>query len=317
MASPTQKPRPRSPKTSDKPPPGTALSNESRDIIDPVWLAKALGIVLAAAFVCGYLTLCLLFYQGQWQLVLHPARSNSAPAALSGIPFQTIHFGVDESASPQLTGLLIPAEPAARYAAYTVLYLPSGDGSLADADAPLVALHETGINIFAFDYRGYGQSGPIHPNQARMTADADSAWQYLAVSRGVPPSRVVLFGNGVGCSLAARLAENHPEAPAVVLESPRPDLIQTVFADPRTKSLPVRTLFREDFPILQSVTNLKTPKLFLLEPQANNPSATPDSIKRLTSAAASPKMVSELLTNAVNGPIYKEQLTRFLDQYLK
>jgi len=286
------------------------------EVVDPVWLLKAIGLTLVAALVCGYLTLCLLFYQGQWQLVLHPSHSKPAPANIDGTAFQTIHFAVDETATPQLTGWLIPAQPAARYAAYTVLYLPSGDGSLADALPTLSSLHEMGINVFSFDYRGYGQSAPTRPNQQRMTEDAASAWKYLTVSRAVPPSRIVLFGSGVGCALAAGLAAEHPEAPAAILESPRPDIIQTVFADARTKYLPVRALFHEKFEIAGTVSILKTPKLFLLPEDSSDPAATTAEGERLASAAAAPKMISTLRRADFNSPLYRGQIARFLDQYL-
>jgi len=286
------------------------------EVVDPVWLLKAIGLTLVAALVCGYLTLCLLFYQGQWQLVLHPSRSKAAPATIAGIPFQVIHLAVDETASPQLTGWLVPASPAARYAASTVLYLPSGDGSLADALPTLSALHEIGLNVFGFDYRGYGQSAPTRPDQRRMTEDAASAWQYLTVLRGVPATRIVPFGSGVGSALAAQLAAAHPEVPAVILESPRPNLIQTVLADPRTKSLPVRALFHEDFAITGLVSTLKTPKLFLLPAVSTDSSATVAELQILTAAAAAPKMAATLPAAEFNGPLYRAQLVRFLDEYL-
>jgi pimeloyl-ACP methyl ester carboxylesterase len=282
-------------------------------VVDPVWLLKAVGGTIVAALVCGYLTLCLLFYQGQWQFVLHPSHTGTAPTTIDGAAVQTIHFGVDESALPQLTGWLVPTEPAARYAGYTVLYLPSGDGSLADALPTLTALHSAGINVFAFDYRGYGQSATTRPNQRRMTEDANSAWQLLTVSRALAASRIVLFGDGVGCALAAQLAAMHPEVPAIMLQLPRPDLIQAVLADPRTRSLPVHALFHERFEIAGAVAKLKTPKLFLIPEHSGLSGEGP---QRLAAGAATPKMVSTLSETDFNGPAYREQVVRFLDQYL-
>jgi len=322
MASPTPKPRSNSRPQSLKPSgratqQASSPSSNSPEAVDPIWLLKAVGITIVAALICGYLTLCLLFYQGQWQLVLHPSRTTPAPATIAGAPFQTVHFGVDETASPQLTGWLIPAEPAARYAAYTVLYLPSGDGSLADSIAALAAMHDTGINVFAFDYRGYGQSAPTRPNQEHMTADAASAWQYLTVSRAIPPSRLVLYGDGVGAALAAQLAAAHPESPAVILESPRPAVIQDVLADPRVKSLPVRFFFHENFEITSVAANLRTPKLFLLNAEAQSPATSAVESQRLTSSATTPKVTSTLHSADFDGPLYREQIVRFLDQYLR
>ena len=322
MATISPKSRSQPPKPSGKPerrnPPANAQTQKAPpEVVDPIWLVKAIGLTLLAALVCGYLTLCLLFYQGQWQLVLHPSRSTLAPANITGAPFQTVHFGVDETASPQLTGWLIPAAPDARYAAYTVFYLPGGDGSLADATPTLSALHDIGINIFAFDYRGYGQSSPTRPNQKRMTEDAASAWQYLTVSRALPGSHVILFGTGVGGALAAQLASSHAEVPAIILEAPRPDVIQSVLADPRTKSLPVHLLFHENFEIATPTATLKTPKLFLLSPGPADSTATTPGIDRLTSLAAPPKMISTLSAADRSGPKYREEIVRFLDQSLR
>src|SRR5271155_3022066 len=86
------------------------------DVVSPIWLVKAIIATILAALFCGYLTFCLLFYQGQWQLVLHPTRTSASPTPLSGIPNDLIRFGPDESATPQLTGWWIPSDPGGRYA---------------------------------------------------------------------------------------------------------------------------------------------------------------------------------------------------------
>jgi pimeloyl-ACP methyl ester carboxylesterase len=277
-------------------------------------MLKAIGVAVLAALICGYASLCLLFYQGQWQLVLHPSRSIPAPASIGGSPFQTIRFGVDESAEPQLAGWWLPAAAGARYAAYTVLYLPSGDGSLADAVPALAALHSLGINLFAFDYRGYGQSAAARPSQRRMTEDAASAWQYLTVSRAVSPDRIVLFGDGVGCALAAGLAQAHSEAPAVILQSPRPDLLQAVLADTRTRTIPVRALFHDRFDVATPLAALKTPKLLLLSSPTLG--TIPSENQEMAVHAASPKTISTLQTHEIGSALYRDQITRFLDEYI-
>jgi uncharacterized protein len=278
----------------------------SPDVVDPMWLLKAGGIVIVAALFCGYLTFCLLFYQGQWQLVLHPDRSKPAPASIGGSPFETVHFSVDETGAPQLTGWWIPAESSGRYSRETLLYFPSGDGSLANAEPRLAALHSLGINIFAFDYRGYGQSAATHPSERRMTQDATSAWQYLTVSRQIPGARVIPFGEGVGAAVAANLAATQSQIPGVILDSPRTDLVKSVLDDPRTRLLPVRILFNEDFQIATTVATLKTAKLFLL-PEGAGTLATARS-------AAEPKAIVTLPPSQANGPAYLEQIARFLDQ---
>lgn len=259
---------------------------------------KAIAAVVIVALICAYLTLALLFYQGQWQLVLHPKHETQAPETSS------IHFAPDESATPQLTGRWLPAAPGARYANNTILFLPSGDGSLSDFNSTLDRLHNLGINVFAFDYRGYGYSADTHPNQLRMTQDAESAWSYLSTSRGIPAHQIVPYGVGLGASLATHLAANHSDIPALILESPKGDLLDTVLHDPHATLMPVRLLFHEDFPLAEPLASLRTPKLLMSAGGAAPSFRT----------ASDPKLTVEF--DSPSDAIYAQALARFLDQYV-
>ena len=275
------------------------------ETVDPAWLLKAIGITILIALLCAWLTLNLLFYRGQWQLVLHPARTTSAPANIAGAPYELIHFGLDESATPQLTGWWLPAPANARYAQSTILFLPGADGSLANSTPTLAALHNLGINVFAFDYRGYGQSADTHPSQEKMTQDANHAWQYLNTSRNIPAHQIVPYGSGVGSSLATNLALTHPDVPALILDSPQADLLDTALRDPRTTLLPARLLFHERFPLTDILAGLRTPKLLISTGTSAHPAFR---------TAADPKLTVDL--SSPTDPFYGPALTRFLDAYL-
>jgi len=300
----TPNPNRRTAPTSPKSP-----SKSAPEVVDPRWLLKALGLVLVVAVVCGYLTYCLIFYIGQWQIVLHPTRTTSSQPPVVNASAEFLRFAPDDSAAPQLTGWWIPATSGGKYAQTTLLYLPSGDGSLTSASATLTALHSLGINLFAIDYRGYGQSAPIHPSQKNLTEDAESAWHYLRTTRNLPEQQIVPYGVGVGTSLAAHLAAAHPLMPAIILESPQSDFIATLGHDARSSLLPTSLLFHENFPLAGPLTSLRTPKLLLSGSQPAAPFKT----------AADPKMSVEL--NALAGAGLPPEdvlpsITRFLDQYL-
>ncbi|SFS16356.1 hypothetical protein SAMN05421771_2900 [Granulicella pectinivorans] len=278
------------------------------EVVNPIWLLKAVGVVAVAALFCGYLTLCLLFYQGQWQLILHPTRTTQPLIGLPGLSAEPVHFDAAESGAPRLSGLWIAAPALTHYPGLTVLYLRGGDTSLAQSpnDAKSITLlHDLGLNVFAFDYRGYGQSDATRPNQARMAEDAAHALQYLNESRQIPNAKIVIYGNGVGASLATTLASLHADLPALILDSPGPPPIAIAEADPRVSELPVRLLFHEDFS-LAALTFLKTPKLLISYP------AAAASIPAAFLAAADPKTTLELRpgnTDPLSGSI-----VRFLDQ---
>jgi pimeloyl-ACP methyl ester carboxylesterase len=294
MPRPTPKPSKRTPPTSAPP-----------EVVSPLWLVKAIAVTIVVALFCGYLTFCLLFYQGQWQLVLHPTRTSAAPASIAGAPYQLVHFGPDESATPQLTGWWIPSSTGARYAHITILFLTSGDGSLVNAIPTLAALHNLGPNVFAFDYRGYGQSATTRPNQQNMVHDADSAWQYLTNSRAISEQQIIPYGTGVGASLATQLAASHSAIPALILDAPDADLLEAAQRDPRSRLIPLGFLFHEQFPLAEPLSTLKTPKLLLARSTSTAPAFH---------TAADPKLTVELPTPS--DPLFNQSLTRFLDQYL-
>jgi uncharacterized protein len=285
------------------------IPSETEDV-NPLWLVKSIAAIICLSLVCGYLTLCVYFYLGQGQLVLHPSRTSKLST-----PGETLHFAPDDSAIPQLTGIWVPADPGARYANLTLLCLPSGDGSRTDLDPTLQTLHSLGLNLFAIDYRGYGQSAPHHPNQSSMTEDAANAWQYLSVSRGIPAARILVYGTGVGASLATQLAAQYPEIPALILESPKGDLLDAILHDPRSNGVPVRLLFHDRFPLSAPLSTLKTPKILI----SYGPTGHAPDVFR---AAADPKNTVELTIEGTTYTadsikvIYLQNLNRFLDQYL-
>src|SRR6202035_5863957 len=144
-----------------------------------------------------------------------------------------------------------------------ILFLPDGNSSLTNSVPTLASLHNLGLNVFAFDYRGYGQSAPARPSQQSMTPDADSAWQYLPSTRALSGQHIVPYGTGVGASLAASLAASHNDIPALILDTPRADLLNVAMRDPRATLLPVRLLFHERFPLAEPLSTLRTPKLLI------------------------------------------------------
>ncbi|WP_051978545.1 alpha/beta hydrolase [Edaphobacter aggregans] len=282
--------------------PKPAQPSRDTENIKVSWLVKALGAVMLGALLCSYLSLCLLYHQGQWQIVLHPTHTASQPPQSASL----VRFGPGESAQPQLLGEWHPASPGSRYSGLTILFLPAGDGSLSDSTSMLEALHGIGLNVFAFDYRGYGRSADIHPSQQRMTEDAEAAWRYLTTTRDVPNHQIIPYGTGVGASLAANLAAEHPEIPALILDSPHADLLDEARRDSRSSLLPVGLLFHERFSLAAPLASLHTPKLLLTDSSAPRPEAF--------ARAAEPKITVTLTSRS--GALLDETITRFLDQYL-
>jgi pimeloyl-ACP methyl ester carboxylesterase len=220
---------------------------QQQPLVSGRWLLYALLAVLGSAAAFSYLTLCLLFYQGQWQVVFHPSRTITATPALVGLKFDDVRFDYTGTGIPQLAGWWIPAQTNAPHADRTILFLHDSHGSLSDTVQELKTLHSLGVNIFAFDYRGFGVSANDHPSESRVYEDADAAWTYLTDIRHVQAKSLVLYGAGLGATIAAEVTIRHPESPALILENPAPPALSLILADSRTHLLPIKWLFRDRF----------------------------------------------------------------------
>ncbi len=228
------------------------------------WIVGAFSLMVAAAAVCAYLSLCLLFYQGQWQLLFHPSPAVDHTPASVGLAFEPVRFDTTEAGVPRLSGWWIPGAAGAK----TILYLHGGSGSLSDTLPALERLHTLGVNLLAIDYRGFGQSAPLHPSEKSLLADTDAALAYLADLRHLPPGSVVLYGEGVGATLALEAAAHHPELHTLILEDLNPPARVTLNADPRTAMLPVRLMMTSPLDPSAALTTIGPARLFLAAPVA-------------------------------------------------
>jgi hypothetical protein len=250
------------------------------------WLLTAAGLAIVAAAACAWLTLCFLFWQGSWQLLYHPTAAVTRTPASVSLAFDPVGFATTEAGEPQLKGWWIPAAPGARYGRYTVLYLHGQSGNLGDTVDSLAALHAVGVNILAFDYRGYGQSQFAHPSEARWREDAGWALQYLTATRHVPAGSIILDGSGLGANLALEVAAAHPELAGVVLESPLESPVNDLFNDPRARLVPAHLLVRDRFDVKAAATALRIPSAWFLRAlpaTRGDSSETPEAWQRLTS----------------------------------
>jgi pimeloyl-ACP methyl ester carboxylesterase len=225
----------------------------------------ATSIAIAAAGACAWFTLCFLFWQGSWQLLYHPAAAVTRTPASVGLAFDPVAFATTETGAPRLRGWWISGEAQSRF---TAIYLHGASGNVGDTVDALKALHDAGMNVLAFDYRGYGQSEAAHPSEAHWSEDAESAIDYLTNTRHVPAASIVLVGQGLGANLALEEAAAHPELGGVVLDAPVTAPQDAIFSDPRARLVPARLLVRDRWDANAAAARLLLPSLWLYREQA-------------------------------------------------
>jgi uncharacterized protein len=102
-----------------------------------------------------------------------------------------------------------------------LLYLHGTFRNLYQNLPKIQALRQAGFAVLAVDYRGWGDSTPIVPSEASITADVLVAWAEV-VRRQPDANKRVIFGHSMGGAVAISLASSLHQGPdyaALVLES--------------------------------------------------------------------------------------------------
>jgi pimeloyl-ACP methyl ester carboxylesterase len=217
----------------------------ARDIIWP-----AVRIV-----VLSYAGMCVWMYFRQSRYVYFPDRVLGATPADEGMAFDDVTLRTEDGET--IHGWYVSAASNGA----VILLCHGNAGNLGDRVDTIRRFHDQGLDVFAFDYRGYGRSSG-RPGEAGTYRDAAAAWDYL-VRRGIAPRRIVPFGESLGGAVAAWLAEQRPVG-AVVLRSAFtsvPDMAARLYP-----YLPVRPFCRIRYDTLARMPNLRCPVLVAHSP---------------------------------------------------
>ncbi len=101
----------------------------------------------------------------------------------------------------------------------TLLWAQGNAGNVSYRMQNMRLLLDWGLDVFIFDYRGYGKSERATPTEAGIYADGRAAYDYLVGQLNIAPHDVVLFGRSLGSTVMVDLALQR-EAAALILESP-------------------------------------------------------------------------------------------------
>ncbi|MEW5915709.1 MAG: alpha/beta hydrolase [Gemmatimonadota bacterium] len=239
---------------------------------------------LVALVLAGYSAAATYVKLNETALVYHPGeRRVVQPDSALGISPRIVRFA--SSDGTVLVGWVIYASAADSAAGTWVLDCHGNAGNISSYGRPRWAawMRAQGMNVFQFDYRGFGESSGS-PNEQGLYADAEAAYAYLTDSLGVAPSRIVIYGHSLGSGVATHLA-NRVQAAGLILEG-----AFTAAADRGQELypwLPVRLLSSNDFDSIGRIRGITMPKLFI--------HATDDEIipyahgERLFAAAEPPK----------------------------
>ena len=212
-------------------------------------------VVLVA--VALYLVLLVLLRVYESRLIYFPGaeRALTPPPPSLDLPVQRVEFTSDDGV--RLVGWIMPASPGDLW----LLICHGNAGNLSQFDRPrhYAGLHALGLNLFAFDYRGYGESEGS-PSENGLYRDAEASYRYLRERYKLPADRIVLFGHSLGSAVAIDLASRVPAAGLIVEGGFTSALDRGQELYPY---IPVRWIARSRFASREKIARVTMPKLFL------------------------------------------------------
>lgn len=263
-------------------------------------------LVLALGTYAGVLVLVAMF---QTRLIYFPDREYQGTPAEVGLHFEEVTLAADDGI--QIAAWYIPVDAAKG----TVLIAHGNAGNLSNCLPTIAIFHRMGLNVLAFDYRGFGSSEG-RPTELGTYRDAEAAWSHLVTTRREPPERIVLFGRSLGGAVMIELARRRAAA-ALITES-----AFTSMADVgqwHYPLLPVRWMLRHRYESITKVPQVRCPKLFV---HPRDDSIVPFAMgQALFEAAADPKELLEVPGDHNDGgfetsPAFVAKVRAFIESQL-
>jgi len=133
-----------------------------------------------------------------------PSSLHEATPTQVGLPYEEISFQAADGT--KLTGWLVPGAPESP----VVLFCMGNAGNISHRLETLRLLHDLGLAVFIFDYRGYGKSKG-KTSEKGLYEDVAGAMHVLG-ERGWTPERTIIFGRSLGAAVGLEAALRSPPA---------------------------------------------------------------------------------------------------------
>ncbi len=242
---------------------------------------KRLQIVLIPLLL-AYLSILGFYVAFQRKMVFHPVGLTGAtPADFHLKDYKDVSFPSFDGVT--LTGWWIehPGKDSRRP---VLLYCHGNADCLSQLAEVSKIFYDFGFDALIFDYRDYGGSGKASLSEKAVEGDALAAYQWVK-TKGVPDSRILIWGHSLGSSVAAELAtRTHPAG--LILEGAFP----SIYAVSRQRNpwlLVMPFMVLDKFETVKYVTERTCP---LLEIHAEKDTIIPMELgRRVFEQAAEPK----------------------------
>lgn len=131
--------------------------------------------------------------------IYFPMREIDFTPDMAGFTYEDIYFKTSDG--KKLNGWFIPKDNAR----YTVLFCHGNAGNISHRLEKILLFHNLVLNVFIFDYRGYGRSEGA-PCEKGLYRDVSAGYRYLTDERRISCNDIILYGESLGGAVAVNLA---------------------------------------------------------------------------------------------------------------
>ena len=240
------------------------------------------------------------------RFVFFPTETLQCTPDDAGLAYQDVCFDTQDGFS--LHGWYVPGTGDV-----TFLWFHGNGGNISHRVEELALLHHRlKVNVFLFDYRGYGRSEG-EPSEAGTYLDARAAADFAKRIPGSNPEKLVYFGHSLGTAVAVELAAVRPPLGLVLVS---PFASASDMARITMPVLPVGWLVRDHYNSLVHIGKIHRPLLVLHGQQDETVPVA--QARKLFDAANEPKELRILPSAGHNDTfiagesLYWDALERFL-----
>lgn len=140
-----------------------------------------------------------------------------------------------------------------------ILFCHGNAGNISHRLDNIRLLLEQKLQVFIFDYRGYGKSSG-RPSENGLYKDGLAAYEYLVGERHIPPHQIMLFGRSLGAAIAIEVALRK-NVRSIIMESAftsTKDMARTMFL-----FYPFSYILPANYNNLEKIAHVDVPKLLI------------------------------------------------------
>lgn len=255
--------------------------------------------------VIGFIAFILFVRYLEQKTLFVPSKTIYNTPQSRKLVFEDIYF---PSGPYKINGWFVAASPKSP----TLVYCHGNAGNIADRLDKIEMFHKIGVNVFIFDYRGYGHSQG-RPTEKGMYEDARAAYDYLLTRTDIDKNKIIGYGTSLGGSVAIDLAVQR-QLQSVIIDSSF-----TSGADMARRIYPMIPTFFMSVKLdsAAKIHSINIPKLFI---HSTEDEVVPFKLGQKLFDMAPPPKEFMTVRGGHNEPHweqkgYKEDIERFLRKY--